>query len=105
MKVGRHFRHGSNKIIVGRDEEENTLLLDLKRKNEHYFEVSECGSPITLLQGPVSKEAIRVAAALTAHYSDSEDDLIIVTYGIRELNKSTNVLRISENEANRLRIT
>lgn len=105
LKVGRHFRHGPNKIIVGRDEEENTLLLDLKRKNEHYFEVSECGSPITLLQGPVSKEAIRVAAALTAHYSDSEDDLIIVTYGIRELNKSTNVLRISENEANRLRIT
>jgi len=105
LKVGRHFRHGLNKIIVGRDEEENRHLLSLKRKNEYHFEISECGSPITLLQGPVSKEAIRTGAALTAYYSDSEDNPITVMCGTRELNKSTTVPRIKESEVNRLRIT
>lgn len=105
LKVGRHFRHGLNKIIVGRDEEENRRLLDLKRRNEYHFEIAECGSPITLLQGPVSKEAIRTGAALTAYYSDSEDNPITVMCGTRELSKSTIVPRISESEVNRLRIT
>jgi hypothetical protein len=70
LKIGRHFRFGSSKIIVGRNEAENTLLLDLKNTEDYVFEVPDYGSPITILEGEKSKEAIEVAAKLTARYSD-----------------------------------
>jgi tRNA U34 2-thiouridine synthase MnmA/TrmU len=104
LKIGRHFRCGPNKIIVGRNEEENRLLLTLKRKSEYHFEVADCGSPITLLQGPVSEVAIRTAAALTAHYSDSEGSPVTVMYGKEEMNRKIDVTPISESDVRRLRI-
>ncbi|MEM4251631.1 MAG: asparagine synthase-related protein [Candidatus Bathyarchaeia archaeon] len=104
LKIGRHFRYGSNKIVVGRNEEENRLLLSLKRKSEYHFEVVGCGSPVTLLQGPVSKAAVNMAAALTAHYSDSEDNPTTVMYGKKELNKKIDVSPTSEDDVSRLRI-
>ena len=39
LKVGRHFRFGNNKIIVGRNEAENGVLLRAKQKTDYYFEV------------------------------------------------------------------
>lgn len=71
LKLGRHFRLGENKVIVGRNEEENDKLVKLKGQG-WLFEVPDIGSPITLLQGPKNKKAIELAAALTARYSDSE---------------------------------
>jgi hypothetical protein len=37
LRIGRHFRFGKNKIIVGRNEEENKLLIERKTKNEFFF--------------------------------------------------------------------
>ena len=71
LKIGRHFRIASSKIIVGRNEEENKLLLELKNPGDYVFEVPGFGSPITILEGPKSKEAIELAAKLTARYSDA----------------------------------
>jgi tRNA U34 2-thiouridine synthase MnmA/TrmU len=70
LKVGRHFRYKENKIIVGRNEEENKDLLSLKRKRDYYLEAVDCGSPVTILQGPKTKDAVKLAARLTARYSD-----------------------------------
>jgi hypothetical protein len=82
LKIGRHFRFGSSKIIVGRNEVENTLLLDLKSPEDYVFEVPGYGSPITILGGSKSKEAIEVAAKLTARYSDvgAEGKKVLVEY-------------------------
>ena len=104
LKVGRHFRYGPSKIIVGRNEEENTKLLSLKRKSDHYFEVPECGSPITVLQDNGSEETIRLAASLTSYYSDCESDPCPVTYGKTKLDHTINAPKISEEQVNRLRI-
>ncbi|HUT17226.1 MAG TPA: hypothetical protein VMW84_02890, partial [Acidobacteriota bacterium] len=71
LKVGRHFRFGENKIIVGRNEAENKILTAERARNDYYFEVPDVGSPITILQGAKTKNAIRAAAALTAFYSDA----------------------------------
>jgi predicted ribosome quality control (RQC) complex YloA/Tae2 family protein len=71
LKIGRHFRVAASKIIVGRNEAENKLLLDLKNTEDYAFEVPDYGSPITILKGEKSKEAIEVAAKLTARYSDA----------------------------------
>jgi len=81
LKIGRHFRFGKNKIIVGRNEDENNQLLKIKDASDYYFEVPDCGSPITLLQGPKIKKAIERAAVLTARYSDSKKKKIIVRFG------------------------
>jgi len=91
LKIGRHFRFDKNKIIVGRNEDENKQLLKLKDTSDYFFEVPGYGSPITLLQGPKTKEAIKEAAALTARYSDSKKSKTKVRYGKERLNKSIRI--------------
>src|SRR4030066_95020 len=51
LKVGRHFRVGRNKIIVGRNEAENKILLAKKTRNAFWFEVPDIAGPTTILQG------------------------------------------------------
>ncbi|MCD6414800.1 MAG: tRNA 4-thiouridine(8) synthase ThiI [Candidatus Diapherotrites archaeon] len=81
LKIGRHFRIEETKIIVGRNEEENKKLLILKDPDDYVFEVPNAGSPITLLQGPKTEEAIQLAASLTARYSDAKGATVMVKYG------------------------
>ena len=88
LKLGRHFRFGRNKIIVGRNEAENGLLSKLKKPADYCFEAHDTGSPITLLQGPKTKEAIEVAASLTAYYSDKKQGQVRVKFGKEKLCKS-----------------
>lgn len=104
LKVGRHFRFGENKIIVGRNEAENGILLRTKRKTEYYFEVPDCGSPITILQGPKTTKAIEIAAGLTAFYSDKKSDKVQVKFGQRALHKSIDIAMPKLNEVESLRI-
>ncbi len=106
LKIGRHFRFDASKIIVGRNEEENKLLLDLKSPADYVFEVPGCGSPITILEGSKSKEAIEVAAKLTARYSDAGADagLVLVRYRAEKREKSIVVSPLDEAEIARLRV-
>jgi hypothetical protein len=91
LKVGRHFRFGKNKIIVGRNEAENNVLTEKKTRNNYYFEVPDVGSPITVLQGAKTEKAIRIAAALTAFYSDAKSAEVTVNFGRESLSKSITV--------------
>ena len=100
LKIGRHFRYKTSKIIVGRNYNENQILLQLKNKNDFIFEVLDEPSPITILQGKINKNSIKIAASLTARYSDSKKDFIPVRYN----NKIINVNKIDENLLNNLRI-
>ncbi len=104
LKMGRHFRYEKNKIIVGRNENENKQLLKLKQKHDYCFEVPGVGSPITLLRGPKTKKAIEKAAALTAHYSDAKGKKILVKFGKEKLDSSLIVSTISEEDLKKLRI-
>jgi tRNA-specific 2-thiouridylase len=104
LKVGRHFRFGENKIIVGRNEVENKILTAKKMRYDYYFEVPDVGGPITVLQGLKSKKAIQVAAALTAFYSDAKSDRVTVNFGRNSLDKSMTVPVPSRAEVESLRI-
>ena len=104
LKVGRHFRFGENKIIVGRNEAENNLLAAEKARNDYYFEVPDVGSPISVLQGAKTKNAIGVAAALTAFYSDAKDDKVTVNFGRERLDKSIIVWVPTRAEVEKLRV-
>jgi len=91
LRVGRHFRAGKNKIVVGRNEAENKFLTARKTKNEYYFELPEIVGPTTILQGPKTKKAVETAAKLTARYSDAKSGEVKVNFGREALNKSITV--------------
>jgi tRNA-specific 2-thiouridylase len=88
LRVGRHFRLGKNKMVVGRNEAENKLLTARKTPSEYYFELPEIVGPITILQGPKTKKAIETAAKLTAFYSDAKTREVTVNFGRETLDKS-----------------
>lgn len=102
LKIGRHFRVNGNKIVVGRNKEENKELLKLKRNN-YFFEVPKVGSPTTVLIGK-GKEAIKIAASLTARYSDAKEKEVLVKYGKGKLNKEIAVKQLIEEEIEGLRL-
>jgi len=104
LKIGRHFRLGKNKIIVGRNKEENEKLLRLKSRSDYFFEAQGCGSPVTLLQGPKKRQAVEKAAQLTAYYSDQKTGKVHVKYGRQALEKSIFVDRPNKEEVEQLRI-
>jgi tRNA U34 2-thiouridine synthase MnmA/TrmU len=88
LKIGRHFRLGKNKIIVGRNKAENGLLLLRRMENDYCFEAQDTGSPIALLQGPKTKAAFETAGKLTAFYSDIKKGKALVKFGKGTFTKS-----------------
>lgn len=84
LRFGRHFRYKNSKIIVGRNEKDNNELLKLKKKTYIILEVPDVGSPVTILQG----NELEFAAKLTARYSDSKNNKILVKYGKQKPIKS-----------------
>jgi tRNA-specific 2-thiouridylase len=104
LKTGRHFRFGKNKIIVGRNEPENDILLQKKNMGDYWFEAQGCGSPITILQGPKTKEAIDLAARLTAYHSDQKSGQVTVAIRNARSKRTTVVLIPTAEEVDKLRI-
>ena len=71
LRLGRHFRLSpSCKAIVGRDEAENDMLMNLCGEAGVSLQVPDVGSPVTLITGEaVTDVDIAAAAALCARYS------------------------------------
>jgi len=82
LRYGRHFRLESGaKTVVGRNEEENKILVGFFDKDDMLMEVVGVGSPIVLLKKGKSRDDIKKAATLCVRYSDSnigEDTKIIL---------------------------
>jgi tRNA-uridine 2-sulfurtransferase len=104
LRVGRHFRMGKNKFIVGRNETENKFLSANKLPSDYCFELAKVVGPVTLLEGPKTKGAIKTAAELTASYSDAKDGEVTVNYGKVQLDKSIEVSPPARTEVEKLRV-
>jgi len=74
LKYGRHFRINNTKVVVGRNEEENKILLSFFDKDDVLIEVMGVGSPIVLLKRSKNKDDIKKAAVLCIRYSDANDE-------------------------------
>ncbi len=94
LKYGRHFRYKTTKIIVGRNEVENNLLIQLKKVDDLLMEAKEVAGPITIIQNPAEENAIKFAAMLTLRYSDYEGSVGDFVFG--KTFEALNNLRISE---------
>jgi len=104
LRVGRHFRLGKNKIIVGRNEVENKFLTANKVGNDFYFEPCDVVGPTTLLQGPKTKAAIETAAKLTASYSDAKSGEVAVKFGKKALDRTITVRLPQKADVDKLRV-
>jgi len=82
LKYGRHFWHNKSRIIVGRNEQENNKLLELKGRRDFALEAADIPGPIVILQGKDIAEAARLAA----RYSDAAAGSVSVKYGRKNLN-------------------
>jgi len=74
LRHGRHFRlDGNTKVIVGRDENDNKMILTYLKPHHYCLEALNAGSPITLLIGDSSEENLIKAAMITARYSSARN--------------------------------
>jgi tRNA U34 2-thiouridine synthase MnmA/TrmU len=71
LKVGRHFRSGTTKIVCGRNKSENETLQRLRHENDSILGTLDCPGPTVLLRGEATDETIQLAAAIAAAYSDA----------------------------------
>lgn len=70
LSVGRHFRlPGDARLVVGRDESENEILLSLASDRDMIFKMKDCQGPISLLRGKAGADLIKLAAAITAYHT------------------------------------
>ncbi|MFX1379763.1 MAG: hypothetical protein ACFFA4_11800 [Promethearchaeota archaeon] len=93
LKYGRHFRYKNVKIIVGRDESENKMLLHFRKPNDLIIEVKDVPGPTTIIQGDFDEESLIYATKLTLRYSDLNKPQGKVKYGTdySKLNNEMNV--------------
>ena len=100
LKCGRHFRYKNSKIIVGRNESENNMLLNLKKQKDLILEAKGVPGPITIIQGEFDDEAFNYAAMLTLRYSDLSESIGQVIFGT-DYNDLSNEKTVKiENEKN-----
>lgn len=73
LKVGRHFRlDPQTKVIVGRNEEDNTRLDSLSKEGDILLTLVDMPGPLTLVRGEITEEKIQTAAQITARYGKSQ---------------------------------
>lgn len=105
LKLGRHFRFEGCKIVVGRNETENQILLTIsKRERNPYFEVVDYMGPITLLRGTASESVIKKAAEITVRYSDAPKDIEVDVNYVAEAEQIMKVCAAQDEQISLLRI-
>jgi tRNA-specific 2-thiouridylase len=105
LKIGRHFRLSpETKLVVGRNEEENENIEKMIKTGETLVYVPDTGSPNALLLGD-KKSHIKIAASITARYSDKKNDNSIeVLYKKNESTKGVLVKAATKEELVKWRI-
>lgn len=93
LRIGRHFRYSPLcKIIVGRDRTENETIESLATGEDVLLKVDGYGSPLTLVSGEITQEALKVAASLCARYSDARNN---VSVDVNDVNDPGFMLKVS----------
>ncbi len=103
LKVGRHFRMDEEtKLVVGREEEENTVIEKLASSKDFLLFVPDTGSPNGLLRG--NKKFLETAARIIARYSDKKNEPQVEVHYKSKKNGKLQVKPIGDEELNKYRI-
>ena len=78
LRFGRHLRLSDKvKIIIGKDATENDQLERLAKADDLLLEAPDYAGPITLYIGPKDDATLKLAAAITAGYSNAPADAAV----------------------------
>jgi tRNA-uridine 2-sulfurtransferase len=70
LSVGRHFRISPDaRLVVGRDEEENSVLESLIGPDDIIFELADHEGPTSILRGRALENLIPLAAGIAAYHT------------------------------------
>ena len=106
LKHGRHFRSGREKVVVGRNEQDNESILQIARKLRlPRLEVNGHPGPLTVLttRRP-SQLLVRTAASLTARYSDAPSGPTEVTLTLGRTTETLSAKPLPKRELERMRV-
>ncbi|MCK4462927.1 MAG: tRNA 4-thiouridine(8) synthase ThiI [Candidatus Omnitrophica bacterium] len=100
LKFGRHFRFNkSTKFILGRDEEDNRHILNLRKEKDLVFEPRGYPGPIGILRGERNNELISLAASfLITHTKKKTETSAGVRYWVVPKEKKNIFLKAAEKE-------
>jgi tRNA U34 2-thiouridine synthase MnmA/TrmU len=106
LRLGRHFRITPEfKLIVGRNENENTRILNLAQEKDLIFEPDDLPGPTALGRGSCSKETELLASKIIARYTSRDNEVKVrVKTCPPNGEKSFLVEEIDEKELERFRI-
>jgi tRNA-specific 2-thiouridylase len=107
LKRGRHFRLGPGvKVVVGRNQEENAELLELRGKEDCLLEARDVPGPVVLVTGRAGEDEIVTAARLCARYcaGRSSPEPVPVTWNCREREETLFVAPLEEESVHALRL-
>jgi tRNA-uridine 2-sulfurtransferase len=74
LRLGRHFWVGRNRIILGRNHEENLRLKKLAERNDILIELKDIPGPTALIRGRRSKAVLDAARDLLSKYSKNSGE-------------------------------
>ncbi len=75
LRYGRHLRLPSGaKVVIGRNQQENKILVSYQESNDILLEVLGVGSPLVLLKKNNNVDDIQQAIHLCIHYSDAKEN-------------------------------
>jgi tRNA U34 2-thiouridine synthase MnmA/TrmU len=105
LRIGRHFRVGEARVIVGRNEGENNRLQSMADvRGIPHMSVSGHMGPVTVLMGGLNEEVIGRSAAITVRYSDAPRDVPVdVEYNDGAL-RVLKTVAVSDEELENIRI-
>ncbi len=106
LKVGRHFRLNSeSKLIIGRNESENSKLLKLAKIEDLIFSPIRVKCPVAIGRGDFNKENKTLACKIIAKYcKDSSFQTIKLHCGKNTVDNTITVLPIESKEIKKYRI-
>jgi len=70
LKLGRHFRIGTVKMVLGRNEEENQKIKEMRRDGDVLLSAEHFPGPVALVCGGAAEEVLRQGAGICVAFSD-----------------------------------
>ncbi len=74
LKIGRHFRIGKSKLIVGRNKDENEKIRAFALNNDILLDSKDYKGATGLLRGTYTDDELNLAASIVLRYSDAPKD-------------------------------
>jgi tRNA-specific 2-thiouridylase len=95
LQIGRHFRFsGGQHLIVGRREEENLRLMELRQDEDVFLKLQGISGPLGLIRGKANIDELGLAASIVARYSKARERVgVEVEYG-RDVENLSGCLRV-----------